>query len=205
MKQRICQFALLGIFLFIAANTSGCAFGDRHVALQYKTPEGEASPQKIAQSKTVAVLKFKDLRQVKEIGEVRNGYGMKTAKVISNEEDLGGWVANAFCLELENRGFTVKKFDDHVPPGYDLSLSGSINECYTAIKIGFWKSDVTTTTRASVILLKDGVPTLNKEYKGMIKPFMSSVDADMYGDATEASLHDLIGKAMPDIVMSAME
>jgi hypothetical protein len=205
MKKKIRYAALMGIGITLAAMSTGCALGDRHVALQYKIPDNVASPQKIAQPKKVAVVKFKDLRKIKEIGEVRNGYGMKTAKVLSKEEDLGTWVANAFCKELENRGFIVNKFNDYAPPGYDVSLSGSLNECYTAIKVGFWKCNVTTTVRATVCLQKEGVQILNKEYKGLVNPFISSMDADEYGDATEAALHDLIGKALPDIVMSTIE
>lgn len=82
---------------------SGCAFGTRRPILSY-TP---ITPHVPAKGITVQVAPFHDERFDKDIiGYMRNGYGMRTAKVVT-ETDVAEWVTQALEAELVNAGYTV--------------------------------------------------------------------------------------------------
>jgi hypothetical protein len=200
--KRICQVGLLGIGLLSITMVTGCAFGDRHAALQYKKCADIKNCANLAETKNVAVVKFKDIRQTKEIGEVKNGWGLKTASVYAQEEDLGGWVANAFVKELEQRGYSVQKFGDVAPPGSELVLSGSLVECYT--KLTFF-GGAESVVRVSVQFNRQGNAILMKEYQGKVKAPIAFAMADEYGNAVEEALRDVMRQTVPDIIKESAE
>jgi len=55
----------------------------------------------------IHVAQFEDERlETEVIGHVRNGYGMKTAKVITTS-NIPDWVTEAMKAELQNIGYTI--------------------------------------------------------------------------------------------------
>ncbi len=102
------------VCIVMLALLGGCAFGTREATLVYPpAPDGEAkaAPGKVAKAEPrepkIQLFQFRDERTEKAmVGTVRNGYGMRTADVISNNS-VTDWVTQALKLELQNRGFTV--------------------------------------------------------------------------------------------------
>ena len=200
MKKQICRFALLGCCLFIASIASGCAFGDRVVALRY-VPDAKADHATVS-GKEIYVGSFKDAtsnkikKQGKEIGEVRNGYNIKTASVVSKSTDLGPWITQGLSDELKRCGFNVINTTS-LPPGIKLGIDGSIKKCYS--KMYFFKGAVST-VQATINIQKNGVVVSSKEYVGETKGAGGLLGAKGYEDAFNRAIADLLNKVIADVV-----
>lgn len=192
MKNRVIKLLLVAALTMpVFVTMSGCAFGDRHVALKYE-PVVEAGASK---GQKIAIKKFEDLRQVKDVGEVRNAYGMKTAKVLADNQDVGAWVANAMSEELTRAGFQVEKFSDVIPPEYDIQITGVATEAYT--KMYF---NATATIRININVNKARMSVLSKEYSGTDAVLVVAVTPGEYENALQGALQDLMKKCVPDIM-----
>ena len=111
---------------------SGCAFGDRHVALAYPPPAEltVAPPARLAPSTlTVALQNFADVRSKAPIGEVRNGFGMHTADVLA-QGSVAQWVTEAVAYELKAAGIRVHRLNGQPPPPGEMVVSGQIVRFY---------------------------------------------------------------------------
>jgi hypothetical protein len=100
---RLCLLltAIIGSTLF-----SACAFTDRHVNLAppQTIPQITSAVPSLQSGKTVSVARPQDLRpDPTTIGNIRNGYGMVTAQVRSNN-DVALWVTNSLIGGLEQEG-----------------------------------------------------------------------------------------------------
>lgn len=180
-------------FASIACTTvaGGCALGDRHIALVYQ-PCGQ---EKVAGSPTIAVVKFQDARQLEEVGEVRNAYGMKLAKVYAKGQDAGAWAANALAEELTQAGFRVEKFEDAAPAGAPIAVTGTVTEAYVKMYLMYG-----ATTKVSVSVTKAGVPVLNKEYVGKGGGLAVLGTAGEYEAPLRTSLQQITKQMVPDII-----
>ena len=95
------------MLLFMAASSillsSGCAFGTRHALLSYQP----LRPVSLSNGIKIHVARFEDHRpNPRLVGHVLNAYGMKTAKVIS-QNDVSEWIQDALIAELRNSGYDV--------------------------------------------------------------------------------------------------
>src|SRR5208337_267057 len=97
---RIAIPALLAVTLLMF---SGCAFTTGHVDLAYQ-PTTHATKLASPESPRVTVV-VTDKRPTQIVGQKINGFGMKTADIVSNT-DVPGTLKSAFETELSNRGFT---------------------------------------------------------------------------------------------------
>jgi hypothetical protein len=121
---------------FLAVLLSACAFGTRRVTLSYPPPaasyglvkEAVAAGGAADQGK-VSIVTFTDVRGTPLIGDVRNGYGMHTADVVT-DTSISEWSTNALDFELRQRGYAVSVVQS-VPTGPDdLWVSGQVVEVY---------------------------------------------------------------------------
>jgi hypothetical protein len=192
--EKMAPFARVIIAIALAVSplfSAGCALGDRNISLLYDTVASE-SP---GSGKTVAVVKFKEMRQRQEVGEVRNGYGMKLAKVYAKDQDVGAWVANALCSELENSGISVNKFEDAAPPSASIVIEGTVPEAY--VKMYMTRRG---TVRTHVVVTKAGVTVLDREYAGTSSALTWVASSGEYESSLKLALQDLMKKLVPDIV-----
>jgi hypothetical protein len=187
MKTR----SLMGIGIMLAAMTAGCALGDRKIALLYKPVTKVAA----GEPKNIAIVKFKDLRKNPDVGEVRNGYGMKTARVIAEGQDVGAWVANALADELTAAGCKITKYNDIAPPDSQISITGNVLEAYTKMYMSS-----TCTIRATINVSKANVPVLSKEYYGKHGVLALLADTGEYENAMQGALQDMMKKCVPEIL-----
>jgi hypothetical protein len=91
---------------------SACAFGNRKVDLTYPPKDydqyklnGSVS-QALGVRKIALVVTDERSGDKKYLGEVRNGFYMHTADVVT-EDNVQAWVQKAFTHELQRSGFTI--------------------------------------------------------------------------------------------------
>lgn len=121
--------ALRLVFAALAAAplVSACAFGDRHVRLDYP-PSGAESVEAVPASARIGARRlhlalFTDQRAERmRIGEVRNGWGMHTADVVASN-DVCEWVRKGVRTELERAGFEVV---EDCPAAGGVELRGEV-------------------------------------------------------------------------------
>lgn len=172
------------IVLILSLMISGCAFGTRHPLLQYHPVTANANPKNI----TLFVEKFKDERTEKNvIGHVRNGWGMKTAEVVT-DTNIADWVTEALKSELGNGGYIVAK--DRT----ELTTGGEVLRVYCDSYMQY-EGEVTI----SVILKKGETVLLNKKYTGSAKNFNWAATAESYGKTVEQSLQSAMKQLIDDL------
>lgn len=211
-NRLIVNLLVLAFVGLMAFSSGGCAFGDRVVALRYHSEINVN--QKQVDSQEIYIASFKDvspnnLKKIsfkdskgariktdgKEIGEIRNGYNIKTACVVSKSPDLGPWITQALSQELKQRGFNVINVTS-LPPEISLGINGSIEKCYS--KMYFLKAP-DCTIQATISLQKSGVTVFAKEYIGQSKVTMG-IGAKGYEMAFQEAMKDLLDKSVPDIM-----
>ena len=192
INHRSCVLALLTVCALLGTLSTGCAFGDRKIALTY-TPALQSTR---GNGGRIAVAKFGDTRQNKlVVGEVRNGYGLKTAKATIPNEDAGGWVANALASELEGAGYQIVKINDSTQTDEEIVVSGCLSEFYTKSYMKY-----RTTVKANIQVYQAGVPLLNKEYIGKCVAGVAWYNTSEFEKVSCSALQDLMKQAVPDIV-----
>lgn len=143
--MRIVQGRTMMLVGAVALFQCNCAFGTRHVVLDYPPQpirKFAARPAAAAMvgaptTRTVAIEQFADRRADKyTIGEVRNGYGMRTAVVVA-ENDPAEWVVDALAFELENRGFHVVKAGHDEQDAGIPRISGELLTVYCTALFGY--------------------------------------------------------------------
>jgi uncharacterized lipoprotein YajG len=102
MNENRKLLVIASTFLFLT--TYGCAFGTRHVRLNpLKTSFVMDATD---QSAVVEVIDKRDPVLKPVVGHVKNGYGMKTAKVVADKE-VSIWVRDIIVEELNRSGASV--------------------------------------------------------------------------------------------------
>ena len=93
------------VILLIATLLPACAFVDEHVQLEYQ--DLPAVSNSAANQGTIFLSLFEDQRADKsKIGVVKNGYGMETAKVLT-DDNPAVWITNTLKGNLERTGYKV--------------------------------------------------------------------------------------------------
>jgi len=182
------------VLLVLVALLPACAFGDRSIALQYEVERRYA--QTGADYKDpVVVLDFDDARPQPEYGDVRNGFGIVTAKVIAEGQSGGRWVANALAAELEARGYQVQQATEAPPGTVPVLVSGSLTQAY--VRTGVLGLDCLVRVRLRV--LRHGVTVLTRDYEAENDDLGLLGTAQAYASALSEGLRRLIEQAMEDI------
>lgn len=204
-------FIVLTALIMSTMLCSGCAFGSRGVALNY-TPTANAS--NAGNGKAIYVAPIRDVSVTneksifakdgagklvtvngKEIGDIRNGYYIKTASVVSKSMDLGPWITDALTKELKQRGFGAVQVTG-LPPECPLGVSGSLSECYSRVK--FFSGQICT-IKATISIQRNGAAISSKEYVGLSKGGVAFYTAAEYEKVFQLAMADLMGKVVTDI------
>ena len=128
MNTRMQQL-MVGLFCLSVSSLTGCAFGTRQANLGYvpTSPTMRSAP---TPGLALTVVQFSDQRSEKKaVGEVRNGYGMRTAAVVP-DKDIAAWITQGVQRELENAGYKVTV--SQAPPSTSgaLMLQGDVVTVY---------------------------------------------------------------------------
>jgi hypothetical protein len=136
--RSLCQFGAnvsrLSLLLVLAVGMGGCAFGARRATLHYP-PAAEpgagtarAAPAAAASKAEIALAPFADGRtDKKQVGSVRNGFGMPTADVVTNDS-VPDWVTGAVRTELTKAGYRV--IDNNGDAPTTPTLAGDITNVW---------------------------------------------------------------------------
>ncbi len=181
----------------------GCAFGTRYVDLSYppKNPAengggiAHAAPASVAGTQQIVLLPFEDRRLRKEkIGDVLNGYGMKTAKVVASN-DVGKWVNDAIALELEKAGYQVKRAEKNPETSAGLVLSGEILRVFCTAYLSY-EGEVSFRTTVK----RNGKEILEKTYLGEGEAGLNwAATSKSYGETLSSALAIAISDLVHDI------
>ncbi len=135
---------------------SGCAFTTGHVNLDYQS---QVAPTKfaVANSPHISVA-VTDKRPTQVVGHKINGYGMKTAEIVS-DSDVPATVKKAFDQELEARGFT--------PGTGGILVAVSLNDFESEYSTGWFSAQATANMGMDVSVVQtDGTITFEKHITG---------------------------------------
>lgn len=168
---------------------TGCAFGDRTVALDYRPVVED-----VHAAGEMRVIPFVDTRPDKaRVGEVRNGFGMVTADVrIKN--DAGRWVTDALLAELRGCGIdaTAVTSEDAGPAEY--LVTGKLTEFHTSMYMRY-----KTRIKLELSVTRGGASILAREYTGRANKLAVTASAGEYQDVMRAALQDAMRQMAPDL------
>lgn len=182
----------------LAALASGCAFGTRHVYLSNVSIAAIGSGQP-AKKGTVFVPLPKDLRVEKQsVGCVRNGWGMRTAEVVSNGDVLV-WVQECVAQGLSNCGYTVVKEGRKEKSSYpasscDFVVSLTVDKVFCE---GYMKYQAEILVAAEVIA--DGKVVDRRNYKGAASSMNWAATCSGYQETIEAAMKHCLEQMIPDV------
>lgn len=174
-----CRAAL---FAVAALALIGCAFTTGHVDLDYQ-PAGTA--QKIATSDSPPVtVQVVDRRSTKVVGQKINGFGMKTADIVANN-DVDATIKNALDTELSSRGFAQTAGGNTVV----VDLDNLQNQ----FSIGLVSGDAKATAQMEVSVKRpDGSVAYDQNITGQAKDWIEL--------ATEGNAEKQLNAAIADAI-----
>jgi hypothetical protein len=183
---------------------SACAFGDRTAHLQYP-PEQSADGPVVSSakameapqpgSKVIVVRRLDDLRHDKRIvGEVRNGWGMRTADVIV-QNDVADWATGAVVVELKKAGFDVVTGDSRASEAKTPVLSGDVLRVYCT---AFFTYEAEVTLMIRVKRGEKEIHTKSYTGKGSVGMNWAAV-GESYAQSISLAMADALDSAIADI------
>lgn len=200
MKIRAHVVRLLVLSGFFSLIT-GCAFGTRRANLTYMPAPGTrglgptaamASTAPTAPGAPLVLVQFADQRSDKRaIGEVRNGWGMRTADVVA-ETDVAEWVTQAVMTELEKTGYKIAKVNT---PTTAPVLTGDILTVYCTALFSY-EGEVSFFARVK----KDGEEILARRYTGKGSAGLNwAATSSGYADSLTLALANAIHELVADL------
>jgi hypothetical protein len=200
------KLALLGMAILIS---SGCAFGTRSVELGYPPADNKSMGPATAEAAEVpenqrqflSVMPFSDLREDQiEIGCVRNGLGMKTARVEA-KNSVADWVTMATIMELEKAGFSVSRVANMDEPVTGPVLEGQIVRVFCDSYFSY-SGEVIISARIAL----DENEIMNKTYTGKGSAGTNwGASSKSYGQSLSIALADAMSAIVADVVIALDE
>jgi hypothetical protein len=201
--RSLCQFGAnvsrLSLLLVLAVGMGGCAFGARRATLHYP-PAAEpgagtarAAPAAAASKAEIALAPFADGRtDKKQVGSVRNGFGMPTADVVTNDS-VPDWVTGAVRTELTKAGYRV--IDNNGDAPTTPTLAGDITNVWCDAYFTYLGE-----VNLNVRLRRGSQDLLNKSYMGHGGAGMNwGATAEAYGQTLAIALADALMQLVIDL------
>ena len=187
--RRSIPMARLGMSLLASTVLlSGCAFTTGHVNLAYE-PTSQANKVATLESPRVMV-EVVDKRPTQTVGQKINGFGMKTADIVS-DNDVAATLKTAFETELHSRGFTDGAGGDLV----SVRLANFQNQ----FTLGFFSGDASATIGMDVTVKRpDGSVVYNRFITGESKDWAVIFGEDNAGRMLKGAMQDGVSKVFSD-------
>jgi uncharacterized lipoprotein YajG len=180
--------ASAGALSLLSVLISGCAFTEGHVNLEYQ-PQAQAAKVAAAAAPHV-VVQVADQRPTKVVGQKINGFGMKTADILS-DNDIPATLKGAFETELSNRGFTVG------PGGETVGVT--LNSLQNQFSLGFFSGESTANIGIDVSVKRaDGAVAYEKYFTGQNQESVQLATAGNAEETLNAAIKDAVGKVFSD-------
>jgi uncharacterized lipoprotein len=167
---------------------SGCALTTGHVDLQYQ-PQTEATKIAGANSRSVTVA-VTDKRPNQAVGEKINGFGMKTADIVA-DNNVSDTVKSAFETELQNRGFKIG-------PGGD-SIAVALNNLQNQFSLGWFSGESTANMGMDVTVRgSNGAVLYHKYITGHNQEWVEVGTSTNAQHTLDAAMQDAVSKVFSD-------
>jgi YajG family uncharacterized lipoprotein len=199
-----CALSLL-LGIFCGGLVSACAFTDRHVNLAPAMMPQIVSSSSVPQDgKVVSVARPQDLRpDPTTVGNIRNGYGIVTAQVRSNN-DVAMWVANSLISGIEQAGYRVERAETVETAHTPLAIDIEVSRVFTEYAPNFFTIDGKADVAARVEVYRRGQRILRRLYTGKYENtnFVVATSAGEYQELLDAAMKDFLQRAVPDLTSS---
>jgi len=181
-------FRIIASLIVAILPLTGCAFTTGHVDLSYQ-PMTKVT--KVAQPDSPSVnVEVSDKRPNPVVGEKINGFGMKTADIVSNN-DIPALLKSAFETELNSRGFTAGRNGNTV----HVQLDNFQNQ----FTLGFASGDATASIGMDVSIVRaDGAVPYKQYITAQTKDWIEVAGEDNAQRMLDAALHDAVAKVFND-------
>lgn len=173
---------------------SGCAFGDRQISLRYQPVVNERAKVQTR----VVVADFDDQRGGSrlEVGCIRNGFQMKTARVlVTPGQAPSDWIRDALIEELRAARLDVTEHRRSSSPD-DLVITGEIKELYSDMTIIM----VPCRMRADIAVLRGDQAVWDRRYEVNHQIAMTTASPTEYEALFQGTLQNLMRQAVPDVL-----
>jgi len=181
MKFVIAVLALVGL--------SGCAFIDQSTPISYNAPPNLEVAQGAADITLQVSARDGRASNKDRVGSVKNGYGMETARIIS-ENDLVSLVRGGVENELGSLGYKMGA------GGFNVGVE--LQTFYNDFKTGFFSGDSVAEVAFNLSVTKpDGGYVYSRSYKGigMKKNIMMAVASN-----ARPALEEALTNAMEQLI-----
>ena len=190
----------LSFMALVLSMLSGCVFKDQKIEVEY-----ESDNIKAHQIGIVCLNKFSDNRRVKQrIGVVKNGYGMETANVLT-DQDITIVISKAIKKELNNLGYEVKlinvDFGEGIKSyqGCDV-VDGSIKNFFVEPIMKFTEIEDRAIITVDILVQTEAGKEFKKTYSANGKSFSNlGVTARLAKEAMDKALQNIILDIKADI------
>jgi len=191
MNENRKLFVIALTFLFLT--TYGCAFGTRHVKLNPLNTSFVTDAT--GESAFVEVMDKRNPELKPVVGHVKNGYGMKTAKVVADKE-VSIWVRDIIVEELKRSGASVIT-DEAVLDNKATKITIDVLVFYAQAYMRYG-GEVTV----AVTLTKDNKKIVSeKTYTGKATLGMNwGASSESYQKVLELATEEMLKTLMPDII-----
>ncbi|MBL7016114.1 MAG: hypothetical protein ISR84_01005 [Kiritimatiellales bacterium] len=199
MKKRIGHIALTLIAGFIILQSTGCAFGTRKVCLEY-TPS--SFPPMVPNSPTVLIHAPEDARHEDSLGCVRNGWGMKTARVEAKpgQPTVSTWITQALSYDLGRAGCSVIRTEPKDGTQPDFTIDGSLQRVY----VDCYMSMEGEISMELCLKNKDRV-ALDRHYRAEGKKVNWWASSGEFQKTLDLTLQDLMERMLPEITTAMLK
>ena len=189
-------FALL-LFLAIAP-CAGCAFGTRNVNLTYEPPTaGRAAGSQGA----IAVARFADARAANpdsgsgaEVGQVRNGFGARTATVDANQDPVV-WVGDSLARGLAAEGFRVERVDQPGDAGELPVVTGAVSHIYADMYMS-----IDAEVKADISVERGGRRLFSTQCEGADSATAWTASADEFQSRLTGAMKEFVSTCVPRLM-----
>jgi len=199
MKNPVTTVSSLVVVIMCSLFTSGCAFGTRQAKITYPPTSSQSEKAglitaPVGSQGEIVLQQFSDDRADKAIvGHVRNGYGMKTAKVVG-QPDLTDVVNQAVRAELIRAGYVVQDAGAAISTNMPV-ISGALVKLYCDAYMSYEGS-----ASLYVRITRDGKEILRKTYEGEGSAGMNwAMTGTSYGLSLSLAIQDTLEKLKRDL------
>lgn len=158
MKIRV----TLLVLMWLSLTLGGCAFTQANLNVAYDDAKAAKGPLSNVPARRLAIGEFKDVRPERDkIGYKRNGYGMKTADIVT-QKPVTDIVRQAVSAEFSKNGHRIS---GDAP---EFVLAGEITTFWFDMQVNFWSVEFMGTVAVdfSVADGKSGAALATRKYQG---------------------------------------
>jgi Uncharacterized lipoprotein len=158
LKLKITVLCVIALSLTLG----GCAFTQANLNVVYDEAKASRGPLSNIPARQLMIGEFKDVRpEPDRIGYKRNGYGMKTADIVT-QKPVPEIVREAITAEFSKNGHvTAAKTPE-------LVLAGEVNTFWFDLQINFWSVEFMGTVAVDLNVTdgQTGASILARKYQG---------------------------------------